>query len=304
MLSLIIALFLSWPGLVLAQTDTKGLTVIPPRFELLANPGDSLSETIKVRNDTAAAVTYDVVIEDFASSGEEGGVALEEQSTDNSFTLAEWITPETDNLVLEPLEERTFRYSISVPEEAEPGGHYASILFTSRPETQVPGAANIASRVGSLILLRVSGNVTEQAKIETFSAPAYLKNGPVPFTLRVLNEGNVHVQPKGTIIITDLFGRKVDEVPLINANVLPGSVRKTDTPWEKTNLLGHYTATLVATYGQQNLPLTAAAKFTVASPLAVIIAVIALIALVLFILSLFSGRSRLRKALNTLATGK
>src|SRR5690606_8074877 len=114
-----------------------------------------------------------------------------------------------------------------------------------------PGSAAVTTRVGTLVLLRVSGNVSEQASISTFEAPAYSQQGPVNFSLRIQNEGNVHIRPKGTIIITDMFGRKVEEIPLDGANVLPGSVRKTDSTWEKTNILGTYTATLVATYGQQ-----------------------------------------------------
>lgn len=293
-----------WFHPVQAQPGSKGLTIIPPRFELLANPGETVSEKIRLKNDSDFPVNYQVVVEDFASSGEEGAVVLEEGSSDQSFSLAKWITPEVNEIILQPQEEKSFTYTINVPKGAEPGGHYASVLFTSNPTQNVPGAANVASRVGSLILLRTSGNVTEKAKIEDFSAPAYSKSGPVPFTLRVLNEGNVHIQPKGTIIITDMFGKKVDEVPLKSANVLPGSVRKTVTTWDKTNLLGRYTATLVATYGQQNLPLTAVTTFTVASPIAIGLIIAGAIALILLIISLFSGRSRLRRAMKALATGK
>lgn len=289
---------------VYSQAGTKGLTVIPPRFELLANPGDIVSEKIRIKNDSDFPVNYQVVVEDFASSGEEGAVVLEEESSDQSFSLAKWISPELNELILQPQEERVFTYSINVARTAEPGGHYASILFTSNPTQNIPGAANVASRVGSLILLRVSGNVDEKAVIETFEAPAYSQKGPIPFTLRVKNNGNVHVQPKGTIIITNLFGKKVDEVPLKSANVLPGSVRKTETFWDKQNLLGSYTATLVATYGQQNLPLTAASNFMVASPLSVGLIITAGAALILFIISLFSSRSRIRRALKALTTGK
>ncbi|OGV96429.1 hypothetical protein A2W24_04870 [Microgenomates group bacterium RBG_16_45_19] len=292
------------PSPLLAQPNTQGLTIIPPRFELQANPGDNLSETIKLRNDTDLPVSYEVIVEDFTSSGEEGGVYLEEGESDQAFSLAQWLTPAVDEIVLQPRQEQTFRYTITVPKAAEPGGHYASVLFVTTPEVAQPGAANVATRIGALVLLRISGNVTETAKIETFSAPAYLKSGPVPLTLRVQNQGNVHVQPKGTIIITDLFGRKVDEVPLRNANVLPSAIRKTETTWDKVNLLGRYTATLVATYGQQNLPLTAATRFTVASPTAVILLVVAGLALLFFVISLFSGRSRLRQALKTFVTGK
>jgi hypothetical protein len=105
-------------------------------------------------------------------------------------------------------------------------------------------------------------------------------------------------------VITDLFGRKVDELPLNGLNVLPGATRKMDTEWSRTNLLGYYTATLVATYGQQNLPLTAAAKFAVISSTAATLIGIGIVAAILFLVSIITGRKRLLKALNVIVSGK
>ncbi len=283
-----------------AQELDKGFTVIPPKFELVANPGDTVVERIRVRNEASFPATHTVVIEDFSSSGEEGAVTLEDGNS--SFSLASWIQTPTTQLVLQPGQEENFSFTIQVPKDAEPGGHYASILFqTGGPTT--PGAASVTTRVGTLVLLRVSGNVNEAATISTFEAPKYSQQGPVNFTLRIQNDGNVHIRPKGTIIITDLFGRKVEEIPLDGANVLPGSVRKTDSTWEKTNIIGSYTATLVATYGQQNLPLTAATRFTVFSPTAAILIGVGGIALLFFIFSLITGRGRLMKAMSVIVRG-
>lgn len=139
--------------------------------------------------------------------------------------------------------------------------------------------------------------------IETFSAPGRSEAAPIDFTLRVKNDGNVHIRPKGTIIITNLFGQKVDEIPLEGANVLPGATRKMDTAWEKDNALGSYTATLVATYGQQSLPLTAATKFNVISNTALILVIAIVIIALLFIISLITGRGRLKKAIQALTQG-
>lgn len=300
----VFALVAAVPSAANAQT-AKGITIIPPKFELFANPGDSITDKVRVRNDADAPATYSIVIEDFTSSGEEGQVVLEEDTNIlKSYSLARWIEPETRDLTLQPNEERTFTFTINVPRNAEPGGHYASLLFQSGSAESIPGTASVAQRVGALILLRVSGNVSETAKITTFAGPTYSKSGPVIFDLRVTNEGNTHIRPKGTIVITNMFGKKVDEIPLEGNNVLPGATRKMNTTWNKQNVLGYYTATLVATYGQQNLPLTAATHFTVASPTILGLIIVGAIAGFLFIISLFSGRNRLLKALKVIATGK
>lgn len=293
------ALLLAFSSKTYAQADGRSITILPPKFELFANPSDVVSERIRIRNDSSFPVTYAIVVEDFTSSGEEGHVVLEEDGTDNSYSLATWIEPQVKEIVLQPNEEQSVGFNINVPRDAEPGGHYASILFQSSGSTTA-GGASVTQRIGSLILLKVTGNVDEIAEIESFDAPARSQKGPVTFSLRIKNDGNVHLRPKGTIIITNLFGKKVAEFPLMGANVLPGSTRKMNTDWEKTNLLGSYTATLVATYGQQSLPLTAATRFTVASNTSLILILIGALALIVFITSLFSGRSRILKALKVL----
>jgi len=284
-----------------AQTAGRGITIIPPKFELFANPGDNISDNIRVRNESDAPVTYGVVVEDFLSSGEEGHVVLEEEGNQSSFTLAQWISPSEKDIVLQPHEERILGFNITVPKDAEPGGHYASVLFQVGGVV-TPGSAAVNQRVGSLVLLRVSGNVSEDSQIETFEAPKYSQKGPITFDLRLKNNGNVHIRPKGTIVITNILGKKVEEIPLRGANVLPGATRKMDTVWEKQNLIGYYTATLVATYGQQNLPLTAATKFTVISTTAAILLVVGGFAAILFLVSLFTGRNKLLKAFKALTS--
>lgn len=282
-----------------AQDAGRSITILPPKFELFANPSDIVSERIRLRNDSSFPASYTVKIEDFTSSGEEGHVVLEEFSNDSAYSLAAWIEPEKREITLQPGEESSLSFNINVPRDAEPGGHYASIIFQSGG-TSIEGGASVAQRIGSLILLKITGNVEEIAEIESFDAPSRSQEGPISFSLRLNNDGNVHIRPKGTIIITNLFGKKIAEFPLNGANVLPGATRKMETEWDETNLLGSYTATLVATYGQQSLPLTAATRFTVASTTSIVLLVIGGLAVLMFIASLFSGRSRILKALRVL----
>ncbi len=298
----VLALAFVWRSLVSAQAN-QTITIIPPKFELFANPGDSLAEKIRIRNESDFPVTYSVLIEDFTTSGEEGHVVLEEGEQSTSFSLAQWIEPQSKDLVLQPKEEVPFTFVVNVPRDAEPGGHYASILFQTGGENTTPGTTAVAQRVGALVLLRVSGNVTEDAKIESFTVPDYQESGPVVFTLRIKNDGNVHISPQGTIVITNIFKQKVAEIPLDTRNVLPGAIRKMETTWDQEHLLGKFTATLISTYGQQKKPLTAAVTFTVASKTAIILLIVGGIALIGFIITLITGRRRFFKALKVIFSG-
>ena len=303
-LILIIGLFLLnliSPSLVMAQ-GFAGISLVPPKFELFANPGSTINESIKVTNSSDSPQTFTVYVEDFRSSGEEGQVVLEE-SGGEEYSLMTWITPSAESIVLQPEEQVIFPFSINVPKNAEPGGHYASLLFTIGSGEAGPGVTAVQHRVGALILLRVSGDVVEDGQIETFDIPKYSKKGPITMSLRIKNNGTTHIRPEGTIIISSIFGKKVAEIPLNGLNVFPGAVRKMDTQWDKENIFGYYTATIVSTYGQQNLPLTASSRFFVISTTALILIILGLISLAIFISSAIKGKSRILKAIKIIFTG-
>jgi len=300
-LLLTLALFLA-PLRALAQTTS--LTVIPPKFELFGNPGDSLVERIRLRNESNEPRTYTIYVEDFTTSGEEGHVVLEEGESDESFAMAKWIEASVRDVVLQPNEEQSITVNINIPRNAEPGGHYASVLFQTGGDVEVDGGAKVSQRVGSLILLRVSGNVVENAILEQFTTDSFQQKGPIEFLLRVKNESNTHIIPEGTIVITNLFGKKVAELPLDGRNVLPGAIRKMTTLWDSENILGIYTATLISTYGQQKLPLTAVTKFTVLPTGLLIVGFVGVFAVVGLVVTLIFGRNRIVKILKVIFKGE
>ena len=105
-------------------------------------------------------------------------------------------------------------FSIVVPPDASPGGHYAAILIgTGAPSVQ-PGISQVgvSSFISALIFVRVSGAVHESAAIQEFSTDrSFYENPDVRFTLQVKNNGDVHVRPVGIVQIYNVFGKKNEE---------------------------------------------------------------------------------------------
>lgn len=299
-ISLILAPMFAIPLSANAQTSSRTITVIPPSFELYANPGESISDKIRVRNDSGSETSYSIVVEDFKAVGEEGQVDLiDETQSNTTFSLAKWVVPEPKNFTLKPGAEIEVFFSINVPKDAEPGGHYCSILVKIGGESKVEGGgAAVSSRVGSLVLMRVSGNVKEDASVESFTTDKkYYQSSPVNFSLRVKDNGNNHIRPKGTILITNMFGQKITEIPLNGLNVLPGAIRKMDTNWSFSALLANrFTATVVATYGQQDKSLSSSTSFYVFPMYLLITCGIIILLIIMIIL----GRKRIRRILHNL----
>lgn len=285
---------------VLSQ-QSIGIALSPPTFELSANPGDILNNTIRVENLNEVPIQVSVERQNFTALGEEGSIGLTEETT--AFSLASWITVTPNEAAIPAKGSSTFSFRTAVPLNAEPGGHFGSLVFKvggQKMPTQT-GAA-VAQQLGSLILLKVAGETTEAAGIESFLAEkSFWEYGPADFAIRVKNNGNVHIKPKGTIVITNTLGREVAKFPINSRNVLPGAVRKIPVTWHQKSLIGRYTATISLVYGTQNQILTASTNFF-GFPYKIGGAIF--LGLIILVVSLYKGRKRVGLALKVLFSGK
>lgn len=281
-----------WAGLIAqAQVLSQALEVSPPSQELSSDPGKTITVKAAVRNRSSEPITIRVRIEDFTASGEEGQVKLIEKGP---YSLTSWVTLTPETFPLLPGATQEVVATIAIPKEAA-GGRYSSFIFSIGGEKASGTTAAVAQEVASLFLLRISGPAIEKLSIVEFSAPAFLEFGPVPFTLKFQNSGNVHVKPFGLINVTDVFGRTVKDVVVRGeANVFPGASRVVRVTYDEKLLFGPFTAQAVLNFGSKNESLGAATTFFV-FPVRVV-AVSLLVLLILYIL-----RRRLLKALQALA---
>lgn len=231
-----------------------GISISPLTFELTANPGDTLINKLKVYNPTDSIISIKIEVEDFKPVGETGQVIVTPEE-EIIYSLKRWVKTEPAEFTLEPKEQKFVDFEISVPENAEPGGKYGSVLAsTTGVIGETPVGLAIGQKVGALLLLTISGEVREDLTIKEFIAPSFLEYGPVPFTIRFENKGTVHLRPRGFVTITNWWGKKVADVEFPQQNVIPGAVRKVETKWDNKWLFGKYTAMLVGSYGTANLP--------------------------------------------------
>lgn len=243
-----------------AEAQIVGIKVSPVKVEEIVDPGQVLEEHLKVSNESDQPKTFYVYLRDFKAEGESGQARLISPGSEEGYFLASWINAPTEGIDFAPGEERVISYTISVPPETGPGGYYGAIVMGTEPpklqgtnEDKGAGIA-VAQQTASLILLRVKGDVFEEAKVREFNTNKRFYSTPfdVNFTVRIENAGNVHVKPYGTIAITNILGKEVKLIRVNEkgGNILPGSTRNfTDMGWSGANGFGRYKATLGLTYG-------------------------------------------------------
>jgi hypothetical protein len=300
--AIISALIIGLLSPALAQEDTQNtrISISPVTYNLTANPGDTLRQVIKVRNDAAVTQQVSIDVQNFTAVGEEGQVGLTDEET--SFSLAKWIEFEKSTFELGSGKEVQVPFLIRVPGNAEPGGHYASVfahLGAANPG-DVSGSS-IGQKIASLVLLRVAGTVKEQAAVESFSVGEFEAGQSVPFDVRIRNQGSVHIRPQGFVTVNDTFGNKVADVAIDENNVLPDAVRRLEATWDKPGFMGRYTANALMYYGDANQQLTATTTFWIIpwKQLAIYGGAALLVLVVLWF-----GRRRIGRSLKALVSGK
>ncbi len=280
------------------QAEESGVSISPLVFELNADPETTVTNQVKIYNPTDDTMNVTMRMEDFTPVGEEGDVVLQNPGENTAYSIARWteITPE--QISLPPKEEQYVTFTIDVPYNAEPGGHYGSLVASiSAPSTEVTGSA-IETKRGALILLRASGNVEEEVEISKFETEKVHENLPVDFSLSFKNTGNVHVKPVGFITISDMFGNQVEQIAIPQNNVIPGAIRTANTSWEEDISIGYYTATVVANYGTANAnSVTESITFFVLPLKQVLLLGVILIAVIILV---FTARKRIKKAFKVL----
>jgi hypothetical protein len=239
----------------------QALEIAPPVLNLRGDPGATIRGTISLRDVSPTPLLVTNEINDFTSQGEEGiPKLLLDPGEQSPYSMRTWFRPIAP-LTLKPKEIQGLPFTIDIPKDAAPGGYYAVVRFSASALGIDSSGVSLSASVGALIFMRVNGDALEKLSIASFDTvtknnePKKLFEGtPIAFAVRVRNEGNVHEQPAGRIMITNMFGKTVAglNVNLPPRNVLPGSIRRFETPLDKTvignkMLFGLYNATVTIT---------------------------------------------------------
>ncbi len=264
-----------------------GIEVSSPLYEYTIAAGKVQQDIIKIKNVGGSEQTYYPEVLDFKSDNKSGTpIFLNKGEDSGTYSLAKWVSVSSVGITLSPNESAALNFNITVPADAEPGGHYAGILFSTQPPD--PTGTNqigLASKVGSLVLVRVAGTAKESAVIKSFTSDkqSYDNASAVKFSTTVTNNGNVHVQPKGVITIKNIFGGQVAaaDVNQLSANILPGSDRIFDTVWKDPGFkLGYYTATITLNYGSPAQTITSQTSFWIIPWMTLLVLAVLLILLI------------------------
>lgn len=240
--------------------ESLGLSVNPQIFELNVFPGEKLDKKITIKNLSDVALPILVKVSDFTAEENSGEMQFDESMQDPIIASRKWFKIEKLNFILEKGEREEINFTISVPENAEPGGHYSVMLF----EPQLPsfyfqsGQPKTVPVIGVLFEFSVNVlslepfsikkpveivgfNIPKNEKMNGIgnlfasigdaipsafaSGPNIVEKKPSSFDLIIKNSDIYHHKLDGKISIYNSFGKIVGETQVQKITVLPGKTR-------------------------------------------------------------------------------
>lgn len=220
---------------VAAAQAQVSVSLYPVSFRYDIPRGSSQTGVITVTNPSDVALSLQVETENF--TGGDGGTV--EYAPDGAkYGLLSWLNVDKSPFTLGPGQKKEVPFTITVPENAEVGGHYGTVLFRASGAGDANGgsAIGVSGRIGSIILVSVPGDAKKSGKLVDVSAPGFIQYGPLSLNATYKNTGSVHYVTKGTATFTGIFGRR--EIPFEEKTILPDVQRETSAKLDKTWLIG------------------------------------------------------------------
>jgi hypothetical protein len=236
---------------VLAQG--AGITVVPTTIEQAADPGAVIQETLVVTNESNEEKEYFVYKRDIIGV-EAAGVPVfaEDGAEKTGYEITEWISLQSEPIRVPAGQKFDLPITITVPSNASPGSHFGAVFVSAEPPKLRSIGAGVGYEVGSIISIRISGDIVDNARVRSFSTDKlFYGSKNVEFTAKIENQGNILIRPRGPMTITSMLGGKPRNV-LVNetqAGVFPGTVRDFNFSWSEEGLgFGRYEAVLALSY--------------------------------------------------------
>lgn len=247
---------------VLAQENTT-LTVFPAVQDVKVNPGESTRTQIQFRNGSDNLVTGVVKVADFIVTDKKGTTELvEDPLLRPKYSAAAWIKISDNTVAIPKNEIVTENLYISPPMDLTSCGYYAIVYF--QPDTSITktlgaqkqSASSINSKIGGLINFIVQNKkCLENVSISRLDSPIFSEYGPVNVSFDLLNLGDIHESPKGTVMLTDLFGHYVDQQSIKELRIFPEKAKEYQLSLGQKWLMGRFKINVLASYGVDN-PIT------------------------------------------------
>ena len=229
--------FLAAAILIISSTIplvVSAFSISPAILELRGERGQTIETKISIFNTDNREKTYYLRTLSFSAKNGQEGVPEFVPADVSDSELANWISFSSRSVLIPARANREIPFFVAIPSDISSGGYQAAVLVSDAPSEAVASSgATLQASIATLIFLTVEGQNLAKADLVDFTStkqgrPALSAAGS--FSYRIQNQGNVYIQPEGTVVVKDVFGRvlSVADANPARGRVLAGTTRKFD----------------------------------------------------------------------------
>ncbi len=197
-------------------------------FTIYLRPGEVHHDDVILLNEGQVPVDIDLYLAE-ATTAIGGSASFGAHGDENATTA--WIELSRDGATLQPGEELTVPFTVTVPEDARPGDHLVGMVTqlatpTEDDDVEVATSSNEASfavqvvrRIGVAVLIVVEGERTPALEVLDVELVDQGDEG-ARFYVTVHNAGNVMLKGQGSVSISDPLLGPLTEFPFEMDTVL------------------------------------------------------------------------------------
>jgi hypothetical protein len=223
-------------------------------LDLRLAPGATARESVTLRNETGAAMVFDLYAAD--AFDDANGVFVLRGANESRRDVGAWVQLPVKHLTVPGRAVFAIPFTMHVPGNAMPGDHAGGIVALARPGSSpsaspAPGVG-VRSGVGVRIYVRVRGQLAPSLRVDTIQyhpdrSWETLFGGmhSATVTYRVVNSGNVRLAPGAVVSVAATPGAKKGSVQL--PELLPGGSVLVTANMGGIRGLGDETAKVVVT---------------------------------------------------------
>jgi hypothetical protein len=221
-----------------ADSDvTERITLSPSSTTLKLDAGETSRGVMKITNDGGVPYGFSVYARPYGVSNELYEPNFTSQQSNAG--VYKWVQFDQTKYQIKPGETIEVQYTLRVPADAAPGGHYG-VLFAETDERGLEGTGVARKkRIGNLLYVTVNGSYKTSGTFKEFILPFWQTDAPVISSARVENTGNVDFRAKISTTAKNVFGQTKYSY-IGDPIVLPDTTRLMDMKWEAAPNFGFF----------------------------------------------------------------
>jgi hypothetical protein len=204
-----------------AATPNPGITVTPARLNFSLSK-DALSQrmSVQITNNYDRAVT---LAAELKGINENAGLLVPNGAAEPEFEDA--LKLSETSLRLLPHQAHSLTVQLNNTAQLAPGGHYATLVLTQQDGSQPTNGLNLRAAISLSIFAVKTAGERQSLTVSSLHTDGWLFRLPSTASISYQNTGNVHIVPRGVVVVGAVASDNPVRKGISNPNsvlILPG----------------------------------------------------------------------------------